>query len=485
MVENLINDAKKILPNCMIGAGGPEFAYNAPAYMQKLPQLDFVAAGEGEQTILEISLLKDFSSGSLKKVNGLFYREQNEIMFSGERKLICDLETIPFPYPEITESDNKIYYYESSRGCPFACAYCMSSIERNVRFMPLNRVFFDLQKFLDANVRLVKFVDRTYNIDENRYIAIWEYILKNHNGKTMFHFEIEAELLTEKAIVFLRSVPKGIMQFEIGLQSANKKTLKAVNRSSDIELLAYNVKQIPRTIHRHLDLIAGLPYEDLESFGKSFDFAMDLKPDMLQLGFLKILHGTQMQSYAKQNGWEWTENPVYEILSTPCMPFKDMVFLKHVEILLDAYWNGGAFSATMEHIGKKQGFWDFFSQLARQAEADGVFEMQRKELFWFEYLALKSDKTTKEFIRFDFIKSGKKGNFPSWYERRYNKDNHRKALEQNGGITNARMDFAYSDYDEFFVNPLEQNVHEHNVPCRILFFYARKDGTGTNRQLRL
>ena len=329
--------------------------------------------------------------------------------------------------------------------------------------MPLNRVFEDLQRFLDAKVKLVKFVDRTYNLNENRYIDIWKYIVNNHNGKTMFHFEIEAEFLSEKALEFLKTVPEGIMQFEIGLQSANKETLKAVNRSENIELLAANIRQIPATIHQHLDLIAGL-----------------------QLGFLKVLHGTKMEDYAKSNGWQWMKNPVYETFSTPHMSYKDMVFLKHLETLLDAYWNSGSFSATMEYIGNKQGFWNFFSNLTKQAESENIFEMQRRELFWFEYLASRCDETEKELLRFDFIKSTKKSNFPDWYSREnYSKENHRLALEENGGITNARMDFAYSDYDEFNINPFKPS--ECNLPekTKVLFFYARRDGTGSNRQILL
>ncbi len=486
MVTELIQDVKKILPSCVIGAGGPEFGYYPEGYLEKLKELDFVSTGEGEKTTLELSSAPDFLPETLEKIKGIYYRKENEICFSGHRELISDMRELPFPYPEITEPDTRIYYYESSRGCPFSCAYCISSIERSVRFMPLNRVFEDLQRFLDAKVKLVKFVDRTYNLNENRYIDIWKYIVNNHNGKTMFHFEIEAEFLSEKALEFLQTVPEGIMQFEMGLQSANKETLKAVNRSDNIELLASNIRQIPKTIHQHLDLIAGLPHEDLESFGKSFDFAMALKPDMLQLGFLKVLHGTKMEDYAKSNGWQWMKNPVYETFSTPHMSYKDMVFLKHLETLLDAYWNSGSFSATMEYIGNKQGFWTFFSNLTKQAESENIFEMQRRELFWFEYLASKCNETEKELLRFDFIKSTKKSNFPDWYSREnYSKENHRLALEENGGITNARMDFAYSDYDEFNVNPfkpLECNLLE---KTKVLFFYARRDGTGSNRQILL
>ncbi|WP_287404706.1 radical SAM protein, partial [Treponema sp.] len=257
------------------------------------------------------------------------------MLFTGNRAFIEDLDDIPFPYPEMIEGkadeDHKIYYYESSRGCPFSCAYCLSSVEKRVRFKSLERTCEEIQFFLDNNIKLVKFVDRTYNLDEERYIGIWDYILKHHNKKTMFHFEIEAEYLSEKALDFLQNVPEGVMQFEMGVQSANKKTLKAINRSANTEELAAKIKRIPRTIHQHLDLIAGLPFEDLESFGKSYDFVMSLRPDALQLGFLKILGGTVMEKYASENGWKWMESPVYETFSTPHLSFGDIAFLKDME----------------------------------------------------------------------------------------------------------------------------------------------------------
>ena len=406
--------------------------------------------------------------------------------------MIQDLSDLPFAYPQITDPDNRIYYYESSRGCPFSCSYCMSSLDKRVRFMPLERVFEDIQRFLDANVRLVKFVDRTYNLQSKRYIAIWEYILAHHNGKTMFHFEIEAEFLDEEALAFLQKVPAGVMQFEIGVQSSNKKTLEAVGRSCGTEKLAENIKRIPRTIHSHLDLIAGLPFEDLESFGKSFDFTMALKPDALQLGFLKVLHGTNMEQFAIANNWKWMENPPYETFSTPYMSYHDMMFLKDVETLVDAYWNSEAFENTMNYIGKIFGFWNFFSKLATFAKKQNVFDVPHKETFWFEYLAGfvkdchdEQSKVVYELLRFDFIRSGKKGGFPEWYKHNYDKEAHRAALEQNGGVTNARLDFAYSDYDEFAVNPFAEDI-KLGEKVAILFMYQRRNVENSeNKQILL
>ena len=480
-VCKLIADLKKIIPNVLIFAGGPEFGFAPQVYFSKLPDLDLIICGEGEKTVCNLFNLfaqtknKPITKVELiekinqKNINGLYFVQNDDtnqkINFTGAVDLIHNLDELPFAYPDLS-LENKIFYYESSRGCPYSCSYCMSSLDKRVRFMSLERVFSDLQKFLDANVSLVKFVDRTYNLQEERYIAIWKYIVEHHNKKTMFHFEIEAEYLSKKALEFLQTVPNGVMQFEIGVQSANKQTLKAVNRSDNIEKLAQNVKQIPSTIHKHLDLIAGLPYEDLESFGKSYDFVMSLKPDALQLGFLKVLHGTQMQKFAQKNGWRWMENPVYETFSTPYLSYDDMIFLKDVETVTDALWNKEIFEKSVTYAGKIFGFWNFVCAVVKLGRQFNIFDAPHKDSFWFEFFAKKIiplfvEKNCEnkkvpiimnELLRYDFIITGKKGGFPDWYEHRYNKEEHRNLLEENGGVKNARLDFAHSEYEEFFID---------------------------------
>ncbi|MBO4857792.1 MAG: DUF4080 domain-containing protein [Treponema sp.] len=496
LTTKIIPDIKKLLPSVLIGAGGPEFGFAAELYLKKLPELDFIIKGEGEQTTAEIveaiaqpdskSFNRTDTGRVLRKlsaIKGLYLRDDDgSVTFTSERELICDLSELPFPYPELitatpsssdtpsssatpssssleTINKNKIYYYESSRGCPYSCAYCMSSLDKRVRFKPLELVFQELQIFLDNNIPLVKFVDRTYNLQPDRYIAIWRYILEHHNKLTMFHFEIEAEFLTDEALEFLQTVPSGVMQFEIGVQSANKKSLSAVSRSTNIEKLADNIRRIPRTIHQHLDLIAGLPYENLESFGKSFDFVMSFAPDAIQLGFLKVLHGTQMEQYAKQNGWQWMENPVYETFSTPYMSYKDMLFLKDLEVLTDAFWNKELFSHTMKYIGHTLGFWNFFKLMTESGEQQGVFEAARRETFWFEFLSTNIAQLPKlnpeilyDLLRYDFVLRGKQGNWPSWYKHNYDKERHRTLLEEAGALTNARLDFGHSEYEVFSCN---------------------------------
>lgn len=501
IVQKLIVELKKILPDCAIGAGGPEVSYYAEEYLKKLEPLDFVVCGEGEETVRQITELYLENSMSTflekaEKVQGMFLKLRQfksvdgtpEVIYTGNRELLCDLSKLPFPYPEITDPDNRIYYYESCRGCPFSCAYCMSSLDKKVRFLPLERVFADIQRFLDANVRLVKFVDRTFNLNPDRYVAIWKYIVDHYNGKTMFHFEIEAEYLDESALEFLQSVPKGVMQFEIGVQSANKKTLEAVGRSTETEKLFANIRRIPKTIHSHLDLIAGLPFEDLETFGHSYEEVMSLFPDALQLGFLKVLHGTTMEKYSKENGWKWMENPPYETLSTPYMSYEDLMFLKDVEILTDAYWNSNAFETCMKYAGRVVGFWKFIKEMNVYCRKNGAFDAPRRDVYWVELLAgiAKSGKLTEifagidsavfyELLRFDYLAKEKRGRIPDWCVHNYDKELHKSALQKNGGINNARLDYGFSDVDSFALNPLSEKPEKTNGVFNVLFVYERKE----------
>lgn len=475
-VCKILPDVKKILPECHIGAGGPEFGYAAQKYLQMLPDLDFVMFGEGEISFSELCVHREPSPWY--NILGIYYLDSNnKLIFTGNQSLIENLDDLPFAYPEILKGefdpDHKIYYYESTRGCPFGCAYCLSSVDKRVRFKSLAKVQEELQIFLDANVKLVKFIDRTYNLNPDRYIPIWKYILEHHNKKTMFHFEIEAEYLSDEALDFLQSVPEGVMQFEMGVQSANKDTLKAVNRSTNTELLAQKIRRIPSTIHQHLDLIAGLPYEDLESFGKSYDYVMALRPDALQLGFLKVLAGTQMADMATKNGWKWMENPVYETFSTPYLSFRDIAYLKQIEIVTDAYWNKENFKYTMAYLFRAMSPWSFMCLITDFGAKKGAFDQARKDSYWFELLSdffdqenrpLGNISLCKDLLRYDFVLSGKKGNFPSWYEHRYNKDKHRSLLEANGLLGNSRIGFAITEYDEFdfdvtFARPEEKAGH--------------------------
>lgn len=526
-ISNIIPDVKKILPNSILGAGGPEFSYSSQKYLTLLPSLDFIINGEGEITFTQIlktfSCSQDFfadkknNSKLLSQIKGLSFSKSSKIIFTGFRPMIENLDDLPFTYPEILEGNfdpnHKIYYYESNRGCPFSCSYCLSSVDKSVRFKSLGKVKSELKIFLDANVKLVKFVDRTFNLNSERYIKIWQYILENHNHKTMFHFEIEAEYLNTEALNFLQKVPKGIMQFEIGIQSSNKKTLQAINRSQNVEIAAKNISKIPKTIHQHLDLIAGLPFEDLKSFGKSFDFVAKLKPDALQLGFLKVLPGTQMEKFAKQNNWQWMQNPVYETFSTPYVSFEEMMYLKDVETLTDFFWNKHIFDFSAKYIFRKVSPWAFITSFTNFARSKNAFSQARKDSYWFELYSnfiddfiggdfnftgdfidggfsnqkvqipqseksenLKSlDKNLlRDLLRYDFILTGKKGNFPTWYKHFYSKENHIKLLEEKSLLHNNRLAFATTEYEEFDFDVRDEFPENHKGKIAILIQYPQK-----------
>lgn len=483
IIQKILKDIKKIFPKILVGAGGPEAGFDAENWLIKNEALDFVVCGEGEKTILEISEKGKIS----QEIKGLYIKENGEIKFTGERDLICNLDELPFPYEKIEDPDNRIYYFESSRGCPFNCSYCMSSLDKRVRFFSLERTCGDIQKFLDANVALVKFVDRTYNLNEERYLKIWQYILDHHNGKTMFHFEIEAEFLSVAALNFLQKVPENVMQFEIGVQSCNPKTLEAVGRSKEIKKLFENIKRIPKTIHTHLDLIAGLPFEDLNSFGDSFEKVLSLKPDALQLGFLKVLHGTVMKSFAGKNGWQWMTSAPYEVLSTPYLSYEEILFLKDVEILTDAIYNSGIFSVTANYIGRKIGWKKFFFEAAKHARKSGALDDARKNIFWFKWLAdyFAEDKIILQILKFDYMKLQKTSCFPEWMNHIYKKENHLEAMNVNEKLFDNRIEFAFSDYDEFSIDPLAEHPEETSGTFKYLFVYKRHNSKIKNCQIKL
>lgn len=486
----IIRELKKILPDVIIGAGGPEVSYQAELVLEKEENIDFVMSGEGEQTVLE--LLESYITSKEYFVPGIISRKGKE----PQRELFSTLDSLYFAYPDLLtkndpDPDNRIFYFESSRGCPFRCSYCLSSIDKSVRYMSLEKVFEQLQIFLDANVKLVKFVDRTFNLDEDRTIAIWKYIREHHNNKTMFHFEIAALQLTDKMLQAIKDFPKGIMQFEVGIQSTNSKTLKQINRPADFERIKEVTSRIPKTIHTHLDLIAGLPFENLVSFGKSFDYVLGLRPDMLQLGFLKILSGTEMENYASENNFKKLSFPPYEVLSTPDISYEEIQFLKDVEKILDAYYNSGLYTYTMNYLFSIQNFsiFDFLSDIAKNFRTTGFFDVAHKVNSYYEFLFnyLQTDnKNTNidfsiisELLRFDFISNEKFSVFPQWYKRNYNKEKHNDALFSKTDVKSTRDSYSRSDYDEFEINPFTLKK-EH---CNFLFVYNSVKGKVSEKQL--
>lgn len=512
----VIQEIKKILPKVFIGVGGPEVSYRAEEILQDNKFIDCVISGEGEISTCEllIDLNKNFDLEKNEfnsfdfNIDGIYFRNKN---FT-PRNPIQNLDELFFAYPQlkILENDktensiqeenldvnNRIFYYESSRGCPFRCSYCLSSIDKSVRNRSLEKVFEDLQIFLDAKVKLVKFVDRTFNLSEDRTIAIWNFIKDNHNGITMFHFEIAAQQLSEKMLQTIKDFPKGIMQFEIGIQSTNEKTLDAIGRPANLPKLIEKIKQIPKTIHSHLDLIAGLPHESILEFKNSFDFVIKLKPDMLQLGFLKILSGTQMETFAKENDYQFSATPPYEVLSTPYISYFDLQFLKDVEEVLDIFYNSNNFEFTFNYIFHLQEKFDFsifeiLSSIVNYFREINIFETPQKTNVFFKlfldfvnsnyfekYQNIFDKELLHNLVKFDFIISEKTSNFPTWYNRNYDKENHKEALVKFCNFESTRLAYSHSEYDEFDFNPVTFEKEK----TKILFVYDSVKGKTKTKQ---
>lgn len=382
MVERLIREYKKLDMNCSIWVGGPEVSYDAVACLKRLPELDGVMIGEGEATFLELTeAYVEYNKAQIdfSKIAGIAYRnEVGEILESGKREPL-DFSHLPFMYQfamDLDAFENRIVYYETSRGCPFSCSYCLSSIDKRVRFRDLELVFQELQLFLEKEVPQVKFIDRTFNCKKSHSMAIWKFIKEHDNHKTNFHFEIAADLLEEEELEFLATLRPGLIQLEIGVQSTNDETIKAIHRHMDLTKVSYNVARVKeaRNIHQHLDLIAGLPYEDYQTFARSFDEVYAMQPDQLQLGFLKVLKGSLMEELSQDYSIVYHGEPPYEVLHTKWLSYSDVCRLKDLEDMVEVYYNSGQFQYTIRYMTSLyESAFSFFEALANYYRQFGLF----------------------------------------------------------------------------------------------------------------
>ncbi len=350
LVDSLIVEIRKLFPKIWIFTGGPEVTYHADRYLEQDPAVDGVIRGEGEASFLE--LVEHFQRGGSMEgaasIPGLTVRCGSGICETGGREIL-DMDELPFPYGDLGDLSNRIIYYESSRGCPFSCSYCLSSLDKKLRFRSLDLVKEELQFFIDQKVPQVKFVDRTFNCDGMRALEIWEFLAGQDQGLTNFHFEIGADLLGEEEIACMRAMRPGLIQLEIGVQSTNQDTIREIHRKTDFERARANVAQIRqgRNIHQHLDLIAGLPYEGYESFMRSFDQVYQMRPQQLQLGFLKVLKGSRMEEMAGHYGCVYMDREPYEVLATRWISYDGILSLKKVESMVEIYHNSGQFCHTL------------------------------------------------------------------------------------------------------------------------------------------
>lgn len=349
----IASDLKKAAPALKIALGGPEVSFDAHLFALENPWVDYVLCGEGEYPFYRFCevLAEPDSDELMNTVPGLVYRQDGKI-YVNPRIEPMDFDLIPFLYSVLDCESDKVVYYESSRGCPFKCSYCLSSIDKSVRALSMSRVKGDLGYFLYKKVMQVKFIDRTFNYDEARAYEIFKYLIDNDNGVTNFHFEICADLLSERTFELLKRARKGLFQFEIGIQSANPETLAAINRKENIYPILYSVEKLLEAgnIHIHVDLIAGLPYETYELFGRSFDKVYALGADMFQLGFLKVLKGTPLGRMKEQFGIKARDKAPYEIVSSNWMSALELVRIKMIEKMLDIYYNRHGFALSLDFL---------------------------------------------------------------------------------------------------------------------------------------
>lgn len=417
-VEELIREIKKIFPSLPIWVGGPEVSYDAKDVLERLPEVTGVMFGEGEETFLEllryyhedIKMPSKLENGvavqsygsvmtqvddALTKIAGIAYWDKDGNICQNEWRKTIDLSTVPFVYHDMADFKNKIVYYESSRGCPFSCSYCLSSVDKCLRFRDLELVKKELQFLIDAEVPQVKFVDRTFNCNHKHAMEIWSYLVEHDKGITNFHFEVAADLLNEEELELIGKMRPGLIQLEIGVQSTNEETIREIRRTMKFSEVARIVKRINQggNVHQHLDLIAGLPHEDLASFQKSFDDVYKLHPEQLQMGFLKVLKGSYMEEKKNDYGLVYKTKPPYEVLYTNWLSYADVLVLKMVEEMVEVYYNSGQFSHTLRQLEQ-----EFDSAFALYLELGIYYENHELHL-------MSHSRITRYEILLDFIRS--------------------------------------------------------------------------------
>lgn len=403
VVLSIARELKKVQPNAAIWLGGPEVSYDAKRVLENNGFIQLVMRGEGEKTFIElVKLLEDgkLSESDLAADNGKCISGNNKrtaadslpagiTMKIGERIVATpdrppmEMDELPFVYGNLEDFENRIVYYESARGCPFRCSYCLSSIDKGLRLRSLEKVKKELQFFLDNHVKQVKFIDRTFNANKKHSRAIWTYIAEHDNGVTNFHFEVSADLLEDKDFDIIGKMRTGLIQLEIGMQTTNAATISEIRRTMNLDKLKISMDRLASigTAHVHLDLIAGLPFEDINSFRKSFDDAWNMKPDNLQLGFLKVLKGSYMEEEKEEYGLIYSSSPPYEIMANKWMSYADIIRLKHIEQVLEIYGNSRQYVYSLKYLMDfVSSAFDFFDMLGEYFFCHGYGDVSLKRV---------------------------------------------------------------------------------------------------------
>ena len=394
MIEDVIREYHKLCPQVPIWLGGPEVSFEVETFLQKHPEVAGVMMGEGEETFRELCAYygQKQPAEALKNIRGIAYRTlldvdtgvqgQEEICVNPWREIMA-MSDIPFCYDKMEDFSNRIIYYESSRGCPFSCSYCLSSVDKKLRFRDLKLVKEELQFFMDQKVPQIKFVDRTFNCNHEHAMAIWQFIKERDNGVTNFHFEVSADLLNEAELELMSTMRPGLIQLEIGVQSTNEATILEIHRTMKLERLKDIVRRVRSfgNIHQHLDLIAGLPFEDYKTFGRSFDEIYELQPNQLQMGFLKVLKGSYMFEHAGEYGILYHDKPPYEVMATNWLSYADVLRMKRIEEMLEVYYNSGQFEIAMQVLKQKYASaFQMFEELGEYYESKHLFGMSHSRI---------------------------------------------------------------------------------------------------------
>jgi len=464
LISRISNLIKKVDPKIEILYGGPEVSFDARTFLQNNVG-EYVIEGEGEKTYRDFILYK-LGEIKLEEVRGLHYKI-NDVVYSNEKRPLMSMEEIVFPYEEDEDLSNKIVYYESSRGCPFNCKYCLSSTSHGVRFLEINRVLNELKYFINKKVRLVKFVDRTFNCNTKFAMAIWDFLIKQDTN-TQFHFEISADILKDEEIKLLANAPKGRFRFEVGVQTTNDNVLRNINRFvnfSDIKEKVLELESL-KNIDQHLDLIAGLPGEDYDSFKKSFNDVYEIHPEEIQLGFLKLLKGSSMREDADKYGMEYSPYPPYEILKTDKLSYEELLKLKKVEEMVDKYYNSLKFNYIIKYFeGKFDSPFDFYYSLGVFFEDKGYFnrnigniEYYKVFLDFNETVLKDNNKYLNEILKFNYLIYNKKRGLPDFLRSSMSKE------EENNIKENIRELYSFKEYhlEKFSIN-LEKYILSNEI----------------------
>ncbi|MCG8515837.1 MAG: B12-binding domain-containing radical SAM protein [Halanaerobiales bacterium] len=431
MTLEIADRLKQVRPESLIILGGPEVSFEAGSMLAGNKQIDYIISGEGEAALPELLAAIKKGCFELDGIEGLAYRQGNKIKMNGIRTPACDPDLLPFPYEQrdLQQLSDKIIYYESARGCPFNCSYCLSSTDQGVRYLPLERVKKELLFLIENEVKLVKFVDRSFNSRKERAMAIFRFLVE-HKRKTTFHFEVTAHLLDREIIDYLSSVPDSLFQFEIGVQSTNPATLRLIERTGGFKQIKGKIEKLKEggKVNLHLDMIAGLPGEDYQSLQRSFNDVFHLKPDQLQLGFLKLLKGTRIRKEAAQYGYKYSNNPPYEVLENNFLTYQEIIQLKGIAGILNKYYNSAAFEKSLNYLitNNYQSAFGFFADLSAFFVSKGLDQFMHSRpslydiLFDFYRFTIKQDlKIFREYLKFDLLLNNRGVKLPVWANQGY------------------------------------------------------------------